>query len=201
MKIYIICFLLSLFIHPLKAQWDSTDLQFVHSVIRRYQPSGTIYYSNHAIPGVLRRQVKELSKQVVVNLSLPKDSIELTVTERKYLLEQLKDSANIELDDNLLPDSKRIEADSIMDFVYRANMRLRDTLKVLRHTIASVWYKVARSMYNAIYFTRPIYMRNRTILLFHFMWCTYGGGATSFCFYRKENDKWVKWVEVAGGNY
>jgi hypothetical protein len=181
MKIYITSFLLFLVIH-------------------KYQIKGTIHYASHCRDRVLSREMKELSQEVIVN-ELRSDSIRLSAKERRYLLRQLKKPENIELPDNLFPDSKRVEPDSLEEFVVRQNQRIRDSLMASGNPKARDEYYSGKTLYLPFYFTRPIYLRNRSIILFHFMWRFRNGGSHDLSFYRKENGKWKRWISISGGDW
>jgi|GEM_PF-1228446 len=202
MKLLFSCFVLLLFAFQLTAQPDSTDLQFIHSQIRKYQRHGTIYYANQPLEGVLKRQLKELSKPVIKSIIglHSTDSIVLIPSERSFLTNQLKRSLITVLDDNLFPNSRRIAVADITAFVSNKNRKIIDSVRAIGPAARDSFF-ISNSMHEAFFFTMPIYIRDRSIFLHFFMWNTMGGGAVYLSFYRKENDQWVKWIEVSGGNY
>ncbi|AXY77969.1 hypothetical protein D3H65_30000 [Paraflavitalea soli] len=202
MKAVINCLVLLFFSHQLVAQPDSADRQFIHSQIRKYQRHGTIYYADRPLEGVLKLHVKELSKPVIKSIIgfHSTDSIVLTAAERRFLIRQLKRSLTTALNDNLFPISKRIAVDDISAFVSARNRKIIDSLRAMGAAARDSFF-ISNSIHEAFFFTMPIYIRDRSIFLHFFMWNTISGGAVNLSFYRKENDKWVKWIEVSGGDF
>jgi hypothetical protein len=200
MKIHILAFILLFLSNQLLAQLDSAERQFVHRIIRMYQKEGTIYYGSHPMDGVLASELKDLSKRVIVHIGSNKDSIVLSAKERRSLLRQIKRSQATELNDQLFPNAKRMASDSIAKFVTRKNIGLRDSLLLAGDTAAVRGFFAKGSSYKSFFFTKPAYIRNRSIMLFHFTWLLMqDGGEHGLTFYRIENNQWVEWILVSGG--
>jgi hypothetical protein len=185
---------------PLMAQLDSSEIHFIHDLMRKYQRIGTLHYGSSPEDAVFKREVKEFTKRLMVNRR--GDSILLTAKEQTYLLQELKKPTITRFADSLFHDSKMVNTDSIFTFLHRKNRQVYDSLVATAGFEAAVKYINSKSSYKSFRFTRPLYIRNGTIMLFHFMWLTdTAGGETSLSFYKKENGQWTEWICVTGGAF
>ncbi len=187
------------------SQTDTSYYNLIYNQIRTYQKTGTIYYADKPYNEFNKEGFEPLYKNPVVNVfgSKNKASITLSKQEREYILSQLQNFPNEILPDSLLPNSKRIANGSLQKFVRRVNESKYDSLMNLQDTIAAHKFLSSSLMHSSFFFSKPIYIRNNSILLSCFTWLVGNswGGRSELCFYRKENNNWVKWITVMRRDY
>jgi len=186
-------------------QNDSSYYNLIYNQIRNHQRTGTIYYADKPYNEFNKQAFEPLYKNPVVNIfgSKNKASITLTKQEREYILSQLQNFPNEILSDSLLPNSKRIAIGGIQKFVRKANESIYDSLINLHDTVAAYQFLSSSFMHSSFFFSKPIYIRNNTIVLSCFTWLVGNSwaGTSELCFYKKENNHWVKWITVTRGDY
>ena len=129
------------------------------------------------------------------------NSIILTKKEQNYLLSQLRQQ--VVWSANLFPNSKRIDTDSIWTFLRQMNAQRALSLKHAVLQKDTVTIKNLRYDYPYVFtFTKPIYIRDNTVcLITFFAMCGRDCGQKETSFYKKENNKWIKWVIVSAGDF
>jgi hypothetical protein len=162
-------------------QLDSTTFQFLNSIIKRSTDSSTIFYTDKVDSGmysylmnksVVKRTIKDINKR-------NKNKLYLTTAEIKYLKQNLDCNNSQQWPENLFTNSKRIPHDSTYSFLIKD--RNRDLYLL----------------------SKPIFIRGNTIALFYVAHLCCGDiyGSVDLSFYRKEANKWQKWIRVGGGAF
>lgn len=127
------------------------------------------------------------------------NSLTLTKAEQNHILTQL--GQQTVWSDNLFPNSKLIDTDSMWSFLIQMNAQLSLSLN------QAVFQKDTLTIKNLRYerpyifaFAKPIYIRDKTVCLIAFgAMCGGECGETETSFYKKENNKWTKWIIVSAG--
>lgn len=180
MKAFLIIILLSISTLVF-AQLDSTTFQFLNSVIKRKTDSSTIFYTDKVDSGMYSNMVnKSLIKKTIKDIDKRnKNKLHLTTREIKYLKQRLEGNNLQQWPENLFTNSKRIANDSTHLFLVKD----RD-----------------RDLY---LLSKPIFIRGNAIALFYVAHLCCGGiyGPVDLSFYKKENNKWQKWIRIDGGAF
>ncbi len=179
------------------AQEDSLYFTLINDFIKAIQDEGTIFYSDKPMKDVFRKHFKAVSLTLKdVNPDRGRN-LKITVAEQSHILRQMKKSLTSKLPDNLFNNSKRISADGICEFVFRLSRNIYDSLISIPDSAAA--FKYIRSIKQpAFFFTHPIYIRNKSILICYFMWYINSSGEEWLGVYKKEGNKWVKWSIISG---
>jgi hypothetical protein len=123
----------------------------------------------------------------------------LSREEQDYILKQLENPSG--WPENLFSNSKRIDADSIWDFMQQSNARPLARDNEFSSQPDSLAMVTLRSKYHYVFkFARPIYIRDNTVCLLSVGGICGGDcGIVETSFYKKEGDGWKKWIRVSGG--
>jgi hypothetical protein len=147
---------------------------------------------------------KNLHHRAFRGITMPtkQNKLRLTKSEYKYLLQQVKKYENYVWDSNLFNNSKRISADSMwtyLDNEKRVFSKIRENAIMNKDTLTLRKLRYPLWVYG---FSKPIYFRNNNIcLLYYVAMCGNPCGHDAVCFYKKEDNKWTKWIEIDGGDY
>lgn len=162
-------------------QLDSTTFQFLNSVIRRKHDLSIIFYTDRVDSGMYSYMMnKSVIKRIITDIDKRnKDKLYLTSGEIKYLKQRLDSDNSQQWLEDLFINSKRITNDSVRSFLIED--RNRDLYLL----------------------SNPIFIRENTIALFYVAHLCCGGiyGPVDLSFYRKEGNKWLKWICVDGGAF
>lgn len=178
------------------AQADSTYLSLLHQMIRKVQPFRTIHYA----PATMEIMPKGCEGEIK-NEIFPADSttsLKLTNRERRYLKQQLKTSQKPHWPDHLFPDSKLI-TDSMESKLRKLNRALYDSIMKLENKYDFGKNGFGYRTYWGFWFSRPVYLRNKSILIFYFMWYHNSGGENNLLIYRKEGNNYRHRMYICGG--
>lgn len=177
MKVIISIILLLVF-NSLYCQVDSTTYQFLIDIINRKSDTTVLIYTEKIHPEMFDNKpyLKKITKSEIVD---EKKLIKLNQREYKYIKEQWGQLKNHEWPANLFINSLRIKTDSLAEFLHQDRSR--------------VVYLISK----------PIFIRNNSIALVHYSRLCCGGiyGPDEVIFYKKENDRWKKWVFVSQGAF
>ena len=129
------------------------------------------------------------------------NSLALTKAEQDHILTQL--GQQTVWSDNLFPNSKRIDADSMWAFLRQMNAQRALSLNQAALQKDTVTIKHLRYDYLYVFtFAKPIYIRDNTLCLIAFgAMCGGECGQTETSFYKKENNEWTKWIIVSAGDF
>ncbi len=183
------------------AQNEQTDFEPIVAIIRQFQPAGTVYYGDNADKKIYNKLGVLLNKSFFKSQwdTTNENILKLTAGERKYIQSQLVYSAKLRFPDSLFKDSKRVQKDSLVPFVDGLNRIFLDSISHLPDTIKAIAFRDYRLYrYWSFIFTKPIYIRNRTVTVFYFMYYAMNGGAHGADFYRRKVSKWQRWIMVPG---
>jgi hypothetical protein len=177
------------------AQTDTSYLNYIYERIRDGQSKDTIHYAANLKPFEIKDWAHKLNKKHVIGLAWPDDydTLSLTRKERKYIQKQLKASLDSSWPDKLFPDSKVVPADSIDKYVRKLNLVVIDSTK----SIQSSRERIAR-LFWAFHFSKPIYLRNKSLLIFYLKRFASAGGEENVKVYRREGNSWKRWMLIDG---
>jgi hypothetical protein len=177
------------------AQTDSGYLNFIYEFIRDGQPKDTIHYASNLKPFEIKAWAHMLNKRHVIGLAWPNDydTLSLTRQERKYIQKQLKASLDSSWPDKLFPDSKVLPADSIDRYIHRVNRAIIDSIKAQGGQLSNGFRRLW-----GFRFSRPIYLRNNTLLISYLKRYAQHGGEDEVKVYRREGNSWKRWILIDG---
>lgn len=184
-------------------QVNQDDSSILVKVVRQLSLQQQIIYVDTV------RGIKDESEERLINIIrngviqdwASKDVLVLTKAEQNYILNQLRQQTV--WPDNLFPNGKRIEEKSMWNY-----LRQMESERILSMNNAALQkdtatYNSLRNNYTYIFtFAKPIYIRDNTICLIAFgAMCGGMCGRTETCFYKKENNEWIKWIMVSAGDF
>ncbi len=133
----------------------------------------------------------------------PDEAINLTDSERAYLLHQIYNAENFKWPDSLFYNSKRIPSKDL--FRYSAIKQRDIYIKINEAIEENDWdtYDKLQHVYFWDYeFSKPVYIRNGTVcLLYYAKLCCGNGGSDGLFFFKKINGQWKKWIILRQGDY
>jgi hypothetical protein len=184
-----------------QAQLDSSFLKLLDSTIRRYQNTGTVYYADKLSDGFIDFNLKPFTKNKIISIAKTPsiDSITLTNSELIYIKKSLKSLRYFYWPDNLINNSKRIRSDSLEPFLTRLRRHAIDSIKQLKDV--SEQNKYFLNSYKSFAFSKPIFLRDGSILLMFFSWYDGHGGSSMLSFFHKDENFWRKWIIVNAGDW
>jgi hypothetical protein len=174
---------------------DSAYLNFINGQLRRLQPNGIIYYSDK----ISKRQIEPIIKMAPLQLlQLKNKGLVFTSSEKAYIIANLKRIPVSTRADSLFPDSKRLGADTLVRFVER---NFRKKIDSLLHSPDSLFVRKNYIHMRpwAFFFSEPVYLRNRTILIYYFVYYFNSSGEEAVWVCRKNNSTWDKIGIIGGG--
>jgi len=184
----------------LAAQSDTAFIKFLINKIRGLQPTGTIYYADVPYPKTFKHRVQHIKPGIYPGFKngTVSESLKLTAKESRYIQDEHKKNLHKPFPDSLFENSCRIRSDSIIPFVDKLNLQIMDSvIKLSNPSGTNVWQ--LGLMRWSFLFSRPIYLRNKTILVHYFMNYTLSSGENSFRFYKWNNNNWERWGVISGG--
>jgi hypothetical protein len=199
MKLPFVIFLQMLFSIESVAQFDTASLNALQSLIRHYQKSGTIYYGKYD-PGLAKDKFDFLLSRKEFSRS-DRRKITLTFDERSQLLKELNKFQTFELKDSLFENSSKIPSDSLISLTVKLNKIKIDSFYKAGDSLSAWKYMTSNSQYCSFLFTRPIYLKNKTIMVFCFAWMVNHNGDERLSFYKKTGMSWQKWKTIILGAY
>jgi hypothetical protein len=174
------------------AQTDTSYLNYIYERIRDGQQKGTIHYASNLKPFEIKEWKDKLNKKYVIGLAWPGDydTLILTRQERKYIQKQLNASLNSSWPHQLFPNSKVVSADSIDNYIRKVN----------RIVVDSTTVRIARIFWS-FHFSKPIYLRNKSLLIFYLKRFAVGSGEEDVDVYRREGNSWKRWMLIDGAAF
>ena len=125
------------------------------------------------------------------------NTLVLNEEEQEYLINELEQRTV--WPDDLFPDSKCIDRDSMWAYIRVENAKRLEALQQAILEEDTLAIKKLRYNYPYVFtFTKPVYIRDKTICFI--AWVAMCGGTcgqTEQIFYKKENDEWEKWIVVS----
>jgi hypothetical protein len=146
-------------------------------------------------------QLKEAFQKGTVTDKRQGNSITLTKTEQDELLSKL--GQQTVWPDNLFPNSKRLDADSMWTFLRQMNEQRVLSINQAAFQKDNATIQNLRYEYPFVFtFAKPIYIRDKTFCLIAFSaMCGGNCGQTETSIYKKENNSWTKWIIVSAGDF
>jgi len=203
MRAFLILLILLSYTSAVWSQITRADSAFIYDQIRSIQPSGTIYYADKPLKRTIIEGIQKLGKGIFYSPSdlFHEHTIKLTIGERNYIIAELKKGLTLKFPDKLFENSIRLSSDSIGFKVDKMNILRNDSIKKSAE-ISHLWPKDFRELYKwSFFFTKPIYIRNQSVIFAYFMYYTLNGGEEGLWIYRKKEDKWIRWIAISGGAY
>lgn len=205
MKYSISIFLIFILINSSLAQNDRSELIFLEGLIRNNQPEGKIIYTDKINKNDLDKIKSNLKKNTIYDISKTRNQyfIELTKQERRYLLKQIEIARMPYWKDNLFPGSQLILEEDAFDFIKKTTHEYLENYNKPTNTENDRMNLVKNYQRPNIYkFSKPIYLRNRSICLIYFSSiCGNPCGFEELCFYKIINNAWTKWIVLKSNVY
>ena len=188
----------------LYGQNDRSEMNFLERLIRQAQPDGQIVYTDKISKSDLDKIKLRLKNNTIYDCSSQnQNSIILTRLEKKSLLDQFEFPNDPYWQENLFPGSKLIKEEEVMSYIkkttqdYLENYNNPNNTEVDKMALVKTYQRP-----NVFKFSRPVYLRNRTLcLLFFSSVCGNPCGFDELCFYKIDNNIWTKWVVVNSNQY
>jgi hypothetical protein len=183
-------------------------MDLIYPQIAQYRAGEALVYTDR-IPDDAFRHIKEnLNKRMYYDVATKKKvAFRFTRSEKQYIQQQLTLCRKPYWPDSLFDDSKMIPLDSFYQH-YRTKQnakrrifRLIDTPGYSREFRSAI-LKELRHRSWVVMFSRPIYLRNKTLaVLFLEPRCGTDCGYNELAVYQKNNGNWEKWIIIFNGNY
>jgi hypothetical protein len=188
----------------LYSQTDSNSQKILTELVRNIQPESMIYYTERVDNNILYKHFDALLKGTIIGTTIrTRDRmLSLSKSEIKYLISQLKRSAKSSWPEFIFTNSRRIQLDSIPNFMEEKRNELAD-LRKYPYKLDSL-RKAGKSYFDFFRFfefSDVVYLRNKSFFVNYLMWFNGNGGHEELAFYKWESEKWVKWIVAAGGNW
>lgn len=174
------------------------DATFLEKIIREKKSSGEIVYTNHLSgpDGVMI--LHKLKSPQIHSAESESNFIELSRNERKQLEMQIKELVQPFWNRNLFRSCQMIEHVNVQAYFKSVYNHYSETLSNPNNSQLDKSNLLKETPQPFVFeFTPPLYLRNKTVcLLFMKTVCGVNCSSSELTFFKKENDKWVKWVSV-----
>ncbi|PWT96040.1 MAG: hypothetical protein C5B52_16635 [Bacteroidetes bacterium] len=191
MKYFVLIALINFGIGNLNAQSDTAFLKVLEARIKEIQPEYTVNYSD--LPFDDFEQIFPNEKLRLRFTDGQKEYIHLTNNEKSKIISKLKSALKLRLPDSLLNNSKRFLRDSIADHVEKLNKQVSDSIAKQRNLNYSIYVR----RYWSFSFSLPIYLRNKTVMVFYYSYYDTSSGMSWLEVRMKSGAKWTR----AGGMF
>jgi hypothetical protein len=186
-------------------QMEQESINFLETLIRTSQAEGQIIYTDKINSVEIYKVKLKLDKNTVTGTTndTRQNSIILTRKERIYLQDQLEALANPYWNENLFPNSKLIKEEDLLSYFKGAYQAYSENLSNPNNSESDKSNLIKNYQQPSVFeFSNPIYLRDNSICLVYMMYlCGNPCGTKELCFYKKENNKWGKWIVVGYENY
>jgi hypothetical protein len=191
------------------AQIDPDDTTIFRQIISHIRRSDPIVYVTN-VPGrriphdsntFVQHGLNTFIQRGIVFSFTKEDSLLLTKTEDQYLRKQL--SKKTKWPEELFRGSKGIPMDSMWSYLEQQGVIKYEKIKKADSTRDMAAINKLQRLYSYVFvFTKPIYIRNKTICLVSYAaMCGGDCGINGVTIYKKENNRWAEWIEVESGAF
>ena len=184
---------------------DENGIIFIGGLIRKVQPEGQIIYTDKINKGLTDKIKSSISKSIIRGISedTKKNSITLSRQEKKYILDQLENCSRPYWGENLFPNSKMIREEELLSHIKKAHEEYSDNYNNPNNTGNDKLLMIKNYQKpNVFEFSCPVYIRNNSYCFIYFSSiCGNPCGFDELSIYKKENDKWIKWIVVSAREY
>lgn len=204
MKIFrIIVLLLSFHSCIIYGQENYPDTLFIKDAIKqangkRFYYLDTCYSWNRISAQLSKRKFNGRTKQTEQN------SIRLSRLEAKFLKEQLEVNKSYIWRDSLFNNAIRIPNDDSRAFLTKHNVLRKEKINaaLLNHDTTAAQQISLKEKTWLYEMSKPIFFRENSFCLFYYAaFCDISAGYDETCFYKKENDRWIKWIVISMGDF
>ncbi len=182
------------------AQSDRSELIFLEGLIRNYQPEGKIIYTDKINKDDLDKIKSKIKKNTIYDISKTRNQnfIVLTRQEKKYLFQQLELARRPYWKENIIPGSQLIIEEDAFNYIKKTTQEYLENYNRPTNTENDRMNLVKNYQRPNIFkFSKPIYLRNRSICLIYFASiCGNPCGFEELCFYKIANNTWTKWIVI-----
>lgn len=182
------------------AQSDRSELIFLEGLIRNYQPEGKIIYTDIINKDDLDKIKSKIKKNTIYDISKTRNQnfIVLTRQEKKYLFQQLELARRPYWKENIIPGSQLIIEEDAFNYIKKTTQEYLENYNRPTNTENDRMNLVKNYQRPNIFkFSKPIYLRNRSICLIYFASiCGNPCGFEELCFYKIANNTWTKWIVI-----
>jgi hypothetical protein len=183
----------------LKGQPDSSYLKLIEGRMRALQWCGNLYYADRLPAPSVRRSLEGFNEKRIAFLSKANQkAFNITAAELQKVSSEFLGAIEDRLPDSLFPDWKSVHVDSLHHIVERHNNAVRDSVLKLPTSERPQAYCVFKW---AFYFSRPVYIRNGTILFYFFTFYRTSSGSYGIYLSEQVNGRWEKGIFISGADW
>lgn len=177
-------------------QTDSAYYRWVYAKMREVQPTGTLYYSDKPAP----QRIKYSAQRLPAALADLRKTQHLALTQQEisFLIKHIRRTSSNVLPDTIFPNSKRLPGKSIADTLSHRLMATIDSMRGKTSDTAS-WNSLFRRRPWAFTFTKPVYLRDKTLLVSYFCYYLNSSGAEDWSIYKRNGNNWERIAYLGGG--
>ncbi|HIA11202.1 MAG TPA: hypothetical protein EYN69_03905 [Flavobacteriales bacterium] len=176
-------------------QSNTEDTILLRDLYKRITPNNLTYIRESAGRESMKKRLLDKSYRKFIDSTW--ENLQLTDQEYEYLLDQIELNKDFVWKDSLLANSQYIPKDSIWTYLHNER---RKWYEIYKQNPATENLKRERPW--VFQFSRPIYLRdNQLCLLYYVALCGKVSGHYQIAFYKKEEDAWIEWIVIGGGDY
>jgi len=180
-------------------QLDSNSKTFIFNIIKLQPGSDTITYTDRIKPIVIPSLGKILLKDRIPCYDITghtKTEFVPSALEMSQIQHAAKYITKIRWDDSLFSNSREISVDSMWSYISNRQKELSFSSNTSDNINNIVSYC------SVFQFSKPIFLRNKTIVIFYFMrLCGSSCGEENLSIYRLQNGKYQRWLTIQGADF
>ena len=173
-------------------QLDSANKSFVYTILRREPGSDSIRYTDQIKAVTDFSFTENFKNSSIIGYDFSKKSkvnIKLSKKENAQLRKELRNFYGVRWRDSLFTNSRMIPADSMWSTISKG----------IRFAFAVNPNADYMSYSTVFQFSKPIFLRNRSIAIFYFLrLCSSQCGVEDFSVYKLDNGEYKRWLILSG---
>jgi hypothetical protein len=195
-----ICYIFILFANCSFAQLASVDSILLQKAIRDKRPEGNIVYTDKINESDLYQLFVKLKDESFRGATTDTKMNVMTISkqERKDLEKKLKNLSKPYWQSQLFTDSKMIQEQNVMVYYKSVYQEYSETFTNPNNTQQDKSQLLMNTPQPYVFeFSPPVYFRDNFCFIYMKTFCGNGCGSTEMSFYKKQDDKWEKFVVLA----